>query len=568
LKRIVFAVLFLLLASSAIAQQPYIETFEVRLHNLDLVVTDRDGKPVSGLTKDDFVVLENGAPQEITNFSVYDDGGRASRPPAAGVPPGADEAGETPALQRKFVFFLDELSLHPASRNKLMKSVLALMETSMAPGDVAMVVRPYGEQNVLLPFTDDHRAIEKTLRAALEASHVRANTRMAAELMFLDTQLADSSTVQEKHFAIHLYADIARRRIEQRLGQLLALIGSLSGVEGKKVLVLITASLAAQPGREALNLSDYKFENNPTVDPENAPQFPRMADLQPRIDDLGRIAAANGVTIYALQPDVPLQLATGHGASEVATRRTLSNVDPRSSRPQRPQHSISNNFMGFVLDNTEITMRSLAERTGGRWFRGDGGIGAAFRQMSSDLSSYYSLAYRAKGNAGKPGRVEVRVKGRGDLSVRTRTEVVAKSDAREMDDLVVASLIYPRQVNEMEIRADAGAMTKTKSNRFSVPVETAIPMEKLTFLRAPNGRYRAAFTVHYAAVGDQADFTVGQYLRQVVEITEEQKSALSGKLFHYRTDLIVASGRSRIAVGVLDLTSRLSGFDNFEVQAR
>jgi VWFA-related protein len=569
------AVLSGLLGTAAYAQQPYIETFEVRLHNLDVVVTDAQGRPVPGLTKDDFIVTEDGKPQEITNFSEYSEsaGSASARGRAA-------QAQQEPPQRapRKFVFFLDELSLHPASRNKLLKSALALLNNAMAPGDEAAVIRPYGEQNVLQSFTSDKKAIEETIRAALEASNTRADTRMARELMFLETQLANSSTVQEKHFAIRLYTDIARRRVEQRLGQLLAIVGSLSGVEGKKVLVLATASLAAQPGREAINLTDYKLENNPSVDAENAAQPIKFPDLTPRINDLGRIAAANGVTIYSLQPDVPLQMAAGRSASDTQTsggpgltgRRTLSNIDPASSRPQRPAHSLSENFFGLVLDNTEITMKSLAETTGGKWFRGDGTIDDAFETVSRDLGSYYSLAYRAQSNVvDRPTRVEVRIKGRNDLQVRTRTDVVAKSDAREMDDLVVASLVYPREVNELGIRAVAGEMTKTKTNRFQVPVVAAIPMQKLTFLPAPNGRYRASFTVHYAATGDQADFFVGQHRRQDVEITAEQKAKLdANELFHYRTEIVVAQGRTRIAVGVLDEASKLSGFSTVEVLAQ
>src|SRR6476620_11665513 len=49
-------------------QMPVIESIEVRVVNVDVVVTDRDGKPVTGLTKEDFEILEDKRPQKITNF--------------------------------------------------------------------------------------------------------------------------------------------------------------------------------------------------------------------------------------------------------------------------------------------------------------------------------------------------------------------------------------------------------------------------------------------------------------------------------------------------------------------
>ena len=59
-----------LIAFSALAQQktPYGETLEVRVIDVDVIVTDRSGKPVTGLTRDDFELFENGKRKEITNF--------------------------------------------------------------------------------------------------------------------------------------------------------------------------------------------------------------------------------------------------------------------------------------------------------------------------------------------------------------------------------------------------------------------------------------------------------------------------------------------------------------------
>ena len=60
----------------------FIDTTEVTIVNVDVAVRDKDG-PVSGLTRDDFVVYQDGAPQELTNFYFY-------------TSPLAEE-GETPA---------------------------------------------------------------------------------------------------------------------------------------------------------------------------------------------------------------------------------------------------------------------------------------------------------------------------------------------------------------------------------------------------------------------------------------------------------------------------------------
>ena len=39
---------------------------------LSVIVTDREGNPVSGLTEDDFEILEDGKPRSITTFAAVD----------------------------------------------------------------------------------------------------------------------------------------------------------------------------------------------------------------------------------------------------------------------------------------------------------------------------------------------------------------------------------------------------------------------------------------------------------------------------------------------------------------
>src|SRR3954454_6165926 len=69
------AVLFLPLTATAAEQQKpqgepqrLVETLDIRVINLDVVVTDRKGNPVHGLKKSDFEIIENGMAKPLSNF--------------------------------------------------------------------------------------------------------------------------------------------------------------------------------------------------------------------------------------------------------------------------------------------------------------------------------------------------------------------------------------------------------------------------------------------------------------------------------------------------------------------
>jgi VWFA-related protein len=579
-------VVLLLLAPALIAQVPYIETFEVHLHNLDVVVTDAKGNPVRGLTKNDFVVLENGVAQPITNFSLYD----TSATKASSVNDAPSPATETfEAVQpppRHFVFFIDEIEVQRNARKRLYTRVQEFVE-AMSPGDVASVVRPTAPNKVVLEFTGDRAAIESALKTAIDQSDLKM-TGLSADIAQLRNALSseyqpmncpggrDSCretkvfVANNKSMAQREYAFAARRRVEHRLGQLRALTSSLGSIEGRKILVMVTMGLGSVPGSEVRSLEqELGLDEVLSDDGDDAARLTKPEVITRRsldaIDDIARSAAANGVTIYALEPEVHLELLS-RGAASVPVRAGPSSTG-RNMGPDL-RKDVSTSMHVDLLQNSAATLTSLSEKTGGRWFRGNAGIDDTFKQMTSDLSLYYSLAYRATGEAGKPRSVQVQVRNRPELKVHTRTEVLQKSTGREMADLVVASLIYPRPVNELGVTVTSGAPAKARGY-FTIPIDIVIPLSKLTFLPSADGtKYVASFDVHYASAGRERDFVSGGKAAQVVEITPEQYKQVAGINYRYKTGINVSEGSSKIAIGLIDRTTKLTGFGAVEVLAR
>ena len=68
--------------AGAQAQQPgYTLKLNTQLVTLDVVVNDKNGQPIRGLTRNDFVIYEDKAPQPIVSFEATEPESTTSRPP-------------------------------------------------------------------------------------------------------------------------------------------------------------------------------------------------------------------------------------------------------------------------------------------------------------------------------------------------------------------------------------------------------------------------------------------------------------------------------------------------------
>ena len=125
---------------------------EVHVVSVDVIVTDKSGHRVTGLTKDDFELAEDGKPQAITNFYEVDGGRVLSSSSSPGAP-----------QPRRFVFFLDNDSLQPAVRARLFASLRKFVESGMRDDDQASLIAWNRGLDIAAPLTGD----KATLRAAL-----------------------------------------------------------------------------------------------------------------------------------------------------------------------------------------------------------------------------------------------------------------------------------------------------------------------------------------------------------------------------------------------------------------
>lgn len=536
---------------------PLVEVLDVRVTSVEVVVTGPDGRPAAGLTRADFEILENGKPQPISNF--YEVGGAG---PAAGTVSveGIEKPVEldSPRSARKFIFYFDNGSLSIQNRNAIFPATREFLARAMEPGDQAMIATWNRELTVRLPWSSDQKAVDAVLRTMAEepadASVLQAEKRRVERALDqLEADAEDPKTMTS--FAMletqaRTYAENVRNDVSQSVAAASKLLSSLSGVDGRKVLVLATESLPTVAGGEMFEKIESirtraMVSTTSTLKP-GATRGSRVEDLSkftvaPMIEQLGNIANATGVTIYALNP-------------KASGRRDAGTSDLQMTG------DTSVDFAESVQGMDGVGM--LARKTGGVAM-----VGApahlVLARIEADLGSYYSLGYRAE-PGGSPNRdIQVRVKRPGH-SVRARTSVYYRSLETEMADRVIANHLQASLPNELGISLEADPVTSGGQQPL-LPMRIVIPVDSLTLLPVGDGKVTGGFSVFVCSGDGKGDASGVNVQSHRIDWPAGQAEQMKGRRIGFAVQVPVVKGREQISVGVVDHLSQIQGFATLRV---
>jgi VWFA-related protein len=537
------ALSLLLALSPTAAHAQFGETVEVRITNVETIVTDKAGKPVSGLTKDDFEVYENGVLQQLSNFAEV----RQS------VPAGTLTQGEaTPAeaaapdmRRRVIAIFVDNATVELANRNGVLPELKRFLREGVRPGD-AVVIYTWGNslKSELEPSSDP---------AEIEAAMGRVSKRVVPpgsdwrakfeeELHELIDATADLSpregmsqkpSISEAISLASSYADRNSAEMRQKGEAIKSVIASLRGTDARKVLVLLTQSLDTNPGEAVFNYIDALRESfSGSFIPASEA---RLYELPQLATDIAAAANSAGVTLY------PINLA---GKFTDMTMRDASSKIRVTSRPvDTTQTSTANLF-------------TLAANTGGIAAAGSSNWKLVFDTIANDLNVYYSLGYRTDGaRQDRVKNVEVRLKKKG-YTVRTRKAIVEQTAATEMNDRVAANLFHANFTNDLNIRAGVGTAAPAGENLVH-PLTVTIPTSTLTLI--PDGTDLVGkFSVFATFL--RSDGAVSSVARQTQQFRFPAASLAKRKEVTVKLDVTADARVDTISLGVMDEVSSATGF--------
>jgi VWFA-related protein len=368
-------------------QQP---TFKVRVDyvEVDAVVTDKQGRLVRDLKKEDFQVLEDGKSQAITNFSLVDIPiDKENRPLFAASPIEPDvKTNEKPFDGRVYVMVIDDMHTRFGRSNRVKVAAKQFIERRLGANDLMAIVHTAGPSDANQEFTGNKRlllaAVNKTSGRKLDSATAnKTNEYYRTRDMRQQGDPLNDPDDMERGFNARTTLDTLRNVAEW--------FGSVHG--RRKAILFVSEGI------------DYDIYDIIAANGSNHQSASTVLDATR--DAIGA-ATRNNVAIYGIDP------------------RGLTDLGDESielgSYPDDTSLGVGPGSLQNELRLSQDSLRTLSEETGGFAVVNRNDFTTAFERIVDDNSSYYVLAYYPPdARPGRAHKIDVRVT-RPGLTVRAR----------------------------------------------------------------------------------------------------------------------------------------------------
>ncbi len=493
------------------AQQPEkLTTFEATsdLIVVDVAVRDKNGRPLEGLKKEDFTVLEDGKAQPITVFEFQRltlEPLPASQLPAAAAPqpqvsPRAD-AEVAPASRysdrRLLVLFFDLSAMLPAEQARAQEAALGFLREKMTSADLVSIMTFSNRLRVVQDFTDDRDRLAAVIRGFRGGA--------------LSELAADSDP--EENTGAAFVADQTEFNIfntDRKLSALQTAVTKLGSLPEKKALVYFSSG-TGKTGTE--NHSQLRATVNAAV-------------------------RAN-VAFYPVDARGLMALPPGGDASRAAPKGT----DIFTGATQKRQKE--------KFNDQQETLYTLAADTGGKAFLDNNDLAVGIVQAQAEVRSYYILGYYSTNaeHDGRYRRIRVALAGNPQAKLDFRSGYFAAKEfgqftAADKERHLEEALLLGNAVTDLPLALEVDYF-RLAADRYFVPVAVKIPGSEISLAR--RGSNEETEFDFIGQIRDQKDKLVGNVRDAIrVKLDEANAAQLGRRHLQYDTGFVLPPGAYKL----------------------
>src|SRR5271168_4896952 len=432
------------------------------LVRIDVEVTDKSGKPIKGLTANQFTITDEGKPQAITSFSFADieaietATADETKPIVVAVDndgpnsPSADAISDALRDRRLIVLFFDLTSMQTDDLIRAHDAADKFVKQQKTKADVVAVVVFSTRINVLANFTNDRTVLNKAIALLTpdNSANLASPLYAAATNGEYDVQeyTGAAYTPDETEFNVF--------NTDQKLEAVEGLADVLGGIPGRKALVEFTGGIT-QTGEE------------------NRTQLRAATDAANRAD----------VSIYSI--DSRGLLAAPPGGDTTTNAATGTSLFTGASVFHQTDQR----------EDSRDTLATLSTDTGGKAFFDLGDLSDAFPAIQRDNGGYYLVGYNLGPDVKHDGRwrsirVKVNVPG---AHVRYRDGYYAPRDFQHLekedrDQQLADAINSDHPVVELPVAVETGVF-RVSSTQAYVPIAAKIASSALDWAQKHNKQH-------------------------------------------------------------------------------
>lgn len=517
--------------------QQIIEELDVRVVNVEVVVTDKDGVPVNGLEKDDFRLFVDGSSVPIEYFSTV----RVPLAVSSAAVRESSSADVSPELPLLIVYY-DTRGDRPRIAEDSLTTLRDRLEFLLPATRGIMLARQGMSLVVEQGFTRDRELLGTAIDRWIDGQVPSINSSDRGFLLSrldrgIDPRLA-GLTVQDDDVldeAATLLSEVRNQAEMERLATILAtdrlksLVGSVAALPGRKAVLYIGPGFDPLPGEDLFRIWWDKYESIAARLNINSIETEMGLDpVLPQLRKLLEFARDQQVVFY------------GHDPAGVR----VVGADPE---------------LGSVASSQFTSRHALARQ---QWIltlaRGTGGVGhvntadmkGLLREMMDGFRYYYSLGYSPSDKFPERGKLKVQVAG-SNLRVRHLDRVVARQGSRGLEALALGALLTESVDNPLEVTVELDSAERQEDGTFVVPMLVKVPIAALTLV-PEESRHVGRLAVVVQAQGAAGELSLAAQGVVPIEIPNTELLSSLGGMAGYRLKLRVAAGEQRVAIGVRD----------------
>jgi VWFA-related protein len=487
----------------------------VNLVEVDIEVTDRNGKPLKGLRQDQFSISEDGKDQKVSTFDYYDvekleTADAAETAPitiAMGSVAPPDEVRQQVRDRRMIVLFFDLTSLQPSDLTRSTGAAKQFLSKQMTSADLVGVVAFGNQLRVIADFTNDRDLLNSAVDALLPGKESQLAALAAAASTGIDAAVTEDTNTAFSADDTEFNAF----NTDRKLAALESLADLLRDIPGKKSVLQFTSGIT-QTGE------DNRSQLRATTDAANRSNMSIYT-----VDSRGLLAEIPG-------GDASVGAAAGSGSFTGAAVFQQS---------------------GARQDSRE-TLATLASDTGGRSFFDLGDLGQAFHSVQSDTAGYYLLGYYST-NAQHDGRwrtLRVKVAGAPGARIRYRQGYYAPKDfgvytTEDRERQLEEAMRSETPIVELPIAVET-AYFRLDNKQIFVPISAKLASSALQWAQK-SGRRQVEFDFA-AEVRDAQSGRVAGALRDTitVRLDSERFEEVQQNALVYQGGIILPSGNYKL----------------------